>query len=86
MKNSSMQVSHTFDLPTMTHTHVVKHDINENSNKRIIKQVNSHLKPLLWNFFGGLIICYDPFDTISMILLKRAVAIVVVVAILFFLF
>jgi hypothetical protein len=30
MKNSSIQISHTFDRRAMTHTYVVKHDICEN--------------------------------------------------------
>src|ERR687886_3102465 len=30
MKNSSIQVSHTFDGPSRTHTYVIKHDICEN--------------------------------------------------------
>jgi hypothetical protein len=42
MKNSSIQVSHTFDRRTMTHTYVVKHDICENWSlylKQIIEYI-----------------------------------------------
>ena len=42
MKNSSIQVSHTFDRPSMTHTYVIKHDICENWSlylKQIIEYV-----------------------------------------------
>ena len=42
MKNSSIQVGHTFDRPSMTHTYVIKHDICENWSlylKQIIEYV-----------------------------------------------
>jgi hypothetical protein len=42
MKNSSIQVSHSFDRPSRTHTYVVKHDICENWSlylKQIIEYV-----------------------------------------------
>ena len=42
MKNSSIQVNHTFDRPSMTHTYVIKHDICENWSlylKQIIEYV-----------------------------------------------
>ena len=42
MKNSSIQVSHVFDRPSMTHTYVVKHDICENWSlywKQIIEYI-----------------------------------------------
>src|ERR687886_2859060 len=42
MKNSSIQVGHTFDRPSMTHTYVIKHDICENWSlylKQIIEYI-----------------------------------------------
>lgn len=42
MKNSSIQVSHTFDRASRTHTYVIKHDICENWSlylKQIIEYV-----------------------------------------------
>ena len=42
MKNSSIQVNHTFDRPSMTHTYAIKHDICENWSlylKQIIEYV-----------------------------------------------
>src|SRR5919199_2368593 len=46
MKNSSIQVSHTFDGPSRTHTYVIKHDICENWSlylKQIIEYVFNNI-------------------------------------------
>lgn len=46
MKNSSIQVNHTFDKDSKMHTYVVKHDICENWSlylKQIIEHIFNHV-------------------------------------------
>ncbi|HEY6882552.1 MAG TPA: hypothetical protein VI278_00770 [Nitrososphaeraceae archaeon] len=46
MKNSSIQVNHTFDKDSKIHTYVVKHDICENWSlylKQLIEHIFNHV-------------------------------------------